>query len=268
MQLFQATNCSVVRFLDLPGEIRNRIYHFVYADAEGQVILWINQKSTSTTRIRIRERRQTATSNHYLALPSVCRQIRSEASPYLNSVVRVGIDTGCWSGKKSVANLFKDVLFHNYFTRSLEAFVSDHGPNLHHVEHMYVVGHMIAMPFLDPMPGDPLYRAWRAFRTVESRFFGRCLRAAHSSRDHLANVTCVTLATSKEVLADVTWSNIALKNSPCGVAWIPGVEDRRLLHRVFPKSREVRSCSNTTCWRFRVGSDGDWTYWYTGEHMR
>ncbi|KAK3686571.1 hypothetical protein LTR37_019676 [Vermiconidia calcicola] len=268
MQLSPATNCSVFRFLDLPGEIRNRIYHFVYANAEGQIVLWISQKSPSAARRRTHKRERTVTSSTYLALPAVCRQIRSEASPYLYSVVQVGIDTNSWSDKRTSMYFVKDLLFHS-FARSLERLLRDFGPKLNYVKHVRFVG---LLPFMAALSveKDALHNIstnplWRALEFLILRRAERADRAINAFRQHLANVTCITLATTRHTIPDITWNDDSRRHYQRLENILHNVEERKVIQHSLPNIRDVKLCGDWVSCRWWVGASGAWSYWYSGE---
>ena len=78
------------RLLDLPGEIRNLIYFFVFVELEGRIISWINRPSI----IRRLQRRLTNQSPRQLmslSLLRASRQVRSEALCQLYAVAQIGL---------------------------------------------------------------------------------------------------------------------------------------------------------------------------------
>ncbi|KAK4545774.1 hypothetical protein LTR36_002728 [Oleoguttula mirabilis] len=239
--------------LGLPGEIRNLIYTFVFANVEQDVILpIIRPKRKLADKLKRKLLVPRGKRVPHLALLMTCRQIRAEAFGYVHGTVHTELVTDYgpeWLVKRLLSNSLRQEM-----KRALRTI----GEALAFVEHLEVTNVAVFAELTGRH--DARTEALRHSHDIVERRYAMLSDQYAEVRRHLPNLRCVTIS---EDLLDSMSS--CYRNTDWWLALVLLYRTERERAAVaFPRLTEMRLQSKTIGKRFRKQADGEWYEWYCG----
>lgn len=236
-------------FLDLPGELRDLIYSFVFAFIENQVVLPITRPTFICNKLRQKVIRRVLTPRGrrvpHLALLMTCRQIRAEAFHYVHGTVHAMLvipNSAVWALKRVRSDDLR---------QEIKKALRYIGGALAFVTHLNLLG-APALALLTRAQNadiDVIRHSRDSFRRRGAQISDTFVEVCRS----LPNVRCVTsfekgLARLQVVedLEFVLVLGFMCKTGPEGIA------------TAFPLLTEIRLQNETTGWRIRKEANGQW----------
>ncbi|KAK3686572.1 hypothetical protein LTR37_019677 [Vermiconidia calcicola] len=241
------------RFLDLPGELRDLIYFYVFVELEGRIISWINRPSIIR---RLQRRLSHRSPKHSTSLSLLCvsQQIRSEALHQVGLLkIQDNLDQG-WHHDW----LFRNVLMPRMH-RDVSCYIDRTGACLQYVRHVRIV------------------TSFTAFVLFHERQDGRLFIWQQTSMllwSHLLNVSCITFTTENDTV-EKEMASVADEDAKEGLTVdfnylrydLRQEETRRSIQRALPRLQDVRCEVLLICIRLRVSQDDKWSHWYAGDEF-
>ena len=244
---------SEPRLLNLPGELRNMIYSFVFADIGDAVTFWINKpKPRKPSRLRSRANRNSDEPTP-LSLLLVCRQIRSEAMKHVYDNAAIGFTTGesitwtvrCYFGTRE--------------TRMIENFTSELVSQMRTARCMNMIGERGILALLRPTWMENGRMPW--FLQRAAKFNNPC----PALRAYSSNVAILTWSTDHEPIFTL-FNNLIVDDGIMRLlAFFTSPQSEQKVLRVFPNLREVRLQNEAVCVRLKRGVDQKWMFWFSRE---
>lgn len=256
------------RLLNLPGEIRNRIYSYISADLDdpsNPVVVWVNrppERPKSKTldmqqRLGLRRKPEIVTR---LTILQICRQMRIEAFQYVCDIVQVG---GMGSHRSKALSIVMNELLPSRLATSLITFQKCFGPGLRFVRQLRLVGQealvyliVVGRVYWDDDRGSDCFGPWKLQYNSALALF----RA-------LSNVEAITVTVNAPALLTLPrdyplWDKYMRMRSYVLVA-----EDRQMLQKMFPRLHDIKCESSFFSERFRLADGGDFYHWYSREKI-
>ena len=234
--------------LALPPEIRNRIYSFVFAEIEDEAIFRINRRSYSVlSKLTAAFTRKT----QHLALLATCRQIRNEAFGYVHGTVRAEL-----YGENNLSEVMERLLSHD-MGGDIQKNVIRNGPILIYIQHLNLIGlRTIISTTVGP---SPWARHCRASNDLIGRTGAKLHHAGMELRISLWNVRYITVYLQSQ-------GSIGRDHQLCAIEFFKDLSyNRESIRRAFPKLVDVRLVDVAYGVRYRIGEDGKYFGYYTGE---
>ncbi|KAK3686570.1 hypothetical protein LTR37_019675 [Vermiconidia calcicola] len=269
-------------FFDLPGELRNIIYTYAAAASEDRLVIWVNRPNGGKRSLAGSTPGTTAN----LALLHVSHQVCSEALPFVFGVAQVGlfarIQPRFWTrywGVRGVRGVrgFRVVYRLGGIRSKINHFTTLLEPGLGFIKHLRVVGEgplkfVVLTPSMlaeiKEATDDVSVKRWRLNRWPVWHVILSSLQGISTLLQHLPNATCVTLTVNEGNLPDLGFQQWLGDEFNSMWLYITREGNRSDINGVFTKLRDFRYEYNQQTFRFRVGSDGEWTYWYSGRNIR
>lgn len=229
-------------FLGLPGEVRNLIYDFVFANIEDEVVLPITRPKTKfTDRIKRKVLIPRSKRVPHLALLMTCRQIRAEAFGYVHGVVHAGLATKynfIWQAKRVLLDDLRQEM--NKALRRI-------GEDLPFVSHLDLVGPTTLATLAQAHNTQASLK--RLSRNPFVRRDEKLALGFIRVSEYLPNLTCVSIfGTEFDSLHRDDWLAMAMMLR----------SERHRVAATFPHLVDIRIESKTKGMRYEKKADGEW----------